>query len=54
MGSSGLQSCLGSKIHLEDVEAADVAVDGVDDLALVHEHVVELDGAGGRLVRHAR
>src|SRR3984893_5002609 len=38
----------GSKIHLQDVEAADVAIDGVDDLALVHEHVVELDGAGRR------
>src|SRR3984893_12243516 len=41
----------GSKIHLQNVEAADVAIDGVDDLALVHEHVVELHG-GGR--RHGR
>src|SRR2546430_12450469 len=37
-----------SEIHLQNVEAADVAVDGVDDLALVDEHVVELDGGGGR------
>src|SRR3954471_5867221 len=43
-----------SKIHLQDVEAADVAVDGVDDLALVDEHVVELDGAGGRHRRRPR
>src|SRR6266508_3086030 len=43
-----------SKIHLQDVEAADVAVDGVDDLALVDEHVVELDGAGRRHRRRRR
>src|SRR2546428_11857213 len=43
-----------SKVHLQNVEAADVAVDGVDDLALVDEHVVELDGAGGRHRRRPR
>src|SRR5688572_985586 len=31
-----------SEIHLQAVQAADVAVDGVDDLALVDEYVVEL------------
>src|SRR4029453_14732966 len=43
-----------SKIHLQDVEAADVAIDGVDDLALVDEDVVELNGAGGRHWRRRR
>src|SRR4051812_28662808 len=37
-----------SEIHLQDVEPAGVAVDAVDDLALVDEHVVDLDRAGGR------
>src|SRR5262249_56174110 len=37
-----------SKIHLQDVKAADVAIDRIDDLALVDEDVVELDGAGRR------
>ena len=32
-----------SEIHLQDVEPAGEAIDRVDDLALVHEHVVELD-----------
>src|ERR1051325_9794676 len=43
------------EIHLQAVQPADVAVDRVDDLALVDEHVVELDGAGwraGRCRRH--
>src|SRR6266571_3883338 len=34
---------LALEIHLQDVEAAAEAVDRVDDLALVGEHVVELD-----------
>src|SRR4029453_10758928 len=38
--------------HLERVQPADEAVDGVDDAPLVDEHVVDLDGAhpraGGR------
>src|SRR5262249_41796945 len=37
-----------SKIHLQDVKTADVAIDRIDDLALVDEDVVELDGAGRR------
>ena len=43
-----------SEIHLQDVQPADVAVDGVDDLALVDEHVVDLDRAGGRHRRRRR
>src|SRR5579863_5968369 len=37
-----------SEIHFEDVEPADVAIDRVDDLPLVDEDVVHLDGAGWR------
>src|SRR5262249_59725679 len=36
-------------LQLEDVEPAGEAVDGVDDLPLVHEDVVELDGPATRL-----
>src|ERR1700719_310682 len=36
-----------SEIHLEDVEPACEAVDGVDDRALIYEHVVELDRFAG-------
>src|ERR1700739_854215 len=43
-----------SEIHLEDVEPADMAIDGVDDAALVDEDVVHLDGAGGRAGRRRR
>src|SRR6516165_12365072 len=32
-----------SKLHFERVEPADVTVDRIDDLALVDEHVVDLD-----------
>src|SRR5262245_64227912 len=42
------------KPHLQNVKAAGVAVDGVDHLALVDEHVVELDGAGRRAARRRR
>src|SRR6516164_8131573 len=45
---------LGSKIHFQNVEPADVAVDGVDDLALVDEYVVELNGTGRRHGRRRR
>src|SRR6516164_2335615 len=39
---------LGSKIHLQNVEPADVTIDGVDDAALVDEHIVHLDRSGRR------
>jgi hypothetical protein len=35
-----------SEIHFQNVEAADVAIDGVDDGAFVDEHVIYLDDAG--------
>src|SRR5262249_45264637 len=37
-----------SELHFERVEPADMAVDGVDDLALVDEHVVDLDRTARR------
>src|SRR5271167_3113042 len=37
-----------SKIHFERVEAADMAVHRIDDLALVYEHVVDLDRTARR------
>src|ERR1700758_2328512 len=37
-----------SELHFERVEPADVAVDGIDDLALVDEHVVDLDRTARR------
>src|SRR5271169_291689 len=40
-----------SEIHFERVEAADMAVDGIDDLALVDEHVVDLDRSARRARR---
>jgi hypothetical protein len=43
-----------SKFHFQDVEPAHVTIHGVDDLALVHEHVVELNGAGRRQGRRRR
>src|SRR5580704_15584595 len=42
-----------SEIHFHRVEPAGVAVDGIDDGAVVDEHVVDLAGAG-RGVRHLR
>src|SRR5689334_811875 len=35
-------------IHLENIETAREAIDGVDDAALVHPHVVDLHRAGRR------
>ncbi len=43
-----------SEIHFERVEAADMAVDRVDDLALVDEHVVDLDRPARRARRRLR
>src|SRR5437660_3315188 len=40
-----------SKIHLQNIEPADVTIDGVDDAALVDEHVVHLNCAGRRTGR---
>src|SRR5207249_4090913 len=40
--------------HLERVEAPGEAIDGVDDLALVDEDIVDLDGAGLRAARRIR
>src|ERR1700686_3771576 len=42
-----------SELHFEAIEAADMAVDGIDDSAVVDEHVVDLAGAGRR-ARHLR
>src|SRR5262249_61403720 len=36
------------EIHLERVEPAGMAVDGVNNLPLIDEHVIELHRAGGR------
>ena len=44
-----------SKIHFQNVEPADVAIDSIDDGALVDEDVIHLDDAGrsaGRRRRH--
>ena len=40
--------------HLEDVQAAGEAIDGIDDAALVDVDVVQLDRAGRRQRRRAR
>src|SRR5271166_4449272 len=37
-----------SELHFERVEPADMAVDRIDDLALVDEHIVDLDRAARR------
>src|SRR5262249_4426440 len=44
----------GSKIHLQDIEPADVTIDCVDDGALIDEHVIDLDRAGRRAGRRGR
>src|SRR6266571_2713218 len=41
-GKSCRRSAALSQTHLEDVEAAGMAVDGEDDAAVVDEHVVDL------------
>src|SRR5215469_5560294 len=43
-----------SELHFERVEPADMAVDRIDDLALVDEHVVDLDGTARRPRRRLR
>src|SRR5262249_24021088 len=37
-----------SELHFERIEPADMAIDGVDDLPLIDEHVVDLDRAARR------
>src|ERR1700737_1448154 len=37
-----------SEVHLKRVEPSDMTVDGINDGALVDEHVVYLDRPGGR------
>src|SRR5262245_16190215 len=44
----------GSQIRLEHVEPADEAIDRVDDLPIVHEHVVDLHRAHPRAARRRR
>src|SRR6202035_6146181 len=41
----------GSEVHFEGIEASDMPVDGVDDLALVDKDVVYLDGPARRPLR---
>ncbi len=43
-----------SEIHLQRVKPAGVTVDGVNDLSLVDEHIVELHRAGGGAFRRRR
>src|SRR5476651_2214812 len=44
----------GLEIHLQRIKPAGEAIDGVDDLALVDEHVVDLHAAYRRALRRAR